>query len=347
MDSPFTAPRKPRSSWQERMDDLAQVISETGAVPRRRDHPELTAWLYGQYSRLAAGKLSPEKAAAFTALIDGFTPRRMSRDRISELEAFWAANARLPRRSTTDPEENSLSTFLVMDLRSRIRRNRITPEDLARLQNIPGAVNIRSVPDQEKMLEDLRAYVARHHLMPGPDGTEETRKLTRWVTNNTRGNPDTKSAALRARHLAIEDLRASTVPRYTSRALERLAAAERFCTVHGHRPGTASDLPESERLLADWLNRRIAAGTNDDITARRLTALAAFPSRRDAGWLEHLQALEAFLAETGSLPSAWEQEHFSWLTVQRRDYRAGILPEWKVAELSRVPGIISGRKHAA
>lgn len=340
--------RKPRPSWFSRCAEIAEFKAATGALPTRTSNTALTGWLYDQHSRLEAGKLSAEQASAFRELAPGFAPRPKSRNRLEQLEAFYRDHGRLPGRSVTDPAEKALNMYLVMDLRTRIRTGRISPADLARAEAIPGAAVIRSVPDQDALLESLTEYVNTHSLMPVQDGEHD--KLTRWVTNNTKGDPETKSPALRARHLAIEELRSRTTTRADASLLQRLAEAETFCAEHGVRPGAASHLPLSERQLADWLSRRISAGPAsmpDELSARRLTALMAVPTYGDVRWREHLLSLKDYVRHNGSLPTRWDQPNYNWLAVQRRDFRAGIMPEWKSKELHAVPGLIIHYPRAA
>lgn len=336
-----TAIRKPRASWNSRCAEITEFKRTTGALPARGTSPALAGWLYEQHSRLEAGKLTAEQAAAFKELAPGFAPKRKSRNRLEQLEVFYLEHGRLPLRSVADPAEKALNMYLVMDLRTRIRTGKISAADLARAEAIPGAAVIRSVPNQAAMLEALAGYVKTHSLMPVMDGEHD--KLTRWVTNNTKGDPETKSPALRARHLAIEELRSRTTSRADASLLQRLAEAEAFCAEHGVRPGAAAHLPLSERQLADWLSRRINAGTSsmpDELTARRLTVLAAMPTYGDVRWQENLQSLKDYLRSTGSLPTRWDQPNYNWLAVQRRDFRAGIMPGWKAKELHAVPGLI-------
>lgn len=337
-------------TWDERLVELSVVIADTGALPRPTIHPILARWLYDQNSRKAKGLLRPDRAAALEAVTHGRATRRRSADRLAELEAFWAEHGRLPRRTTVKSDETRLAEYLVMNLRTQIRKGTISAGDLARARRIPGAVNIRTVPDQLQTLNELRAYVEQHSVMPGSGGTAEEERLNRWASNNTKGDPGTKSAKLRERHLAIEEIRTMSVARGTAKVYSQLAAAEKFCAENGFRPGTAAALPEEERTLADWLNRRFNTGPSsmpDDLSRRRLQSLAALPSRSDMQWSRNLQALRDDLDAGAPLPTSWSQEHFTWLSVQRRDHRAGIMPQWKVQALSQVPGIITERRRAA
>lgn len=345
--SPRTAARKPQASWNSRCAEIARFKRATGALPTRGTNSALAGWLYEQHARLESGRLTAEQAAAFKELAPGFAPKRKSRNRLEQLEAFYREHGRLPLRSDADPAEKALNMYLVMDLRTRIRTGKISASDMLRAEAIPGATVIRSVPDQAAMLGALAEYVYTHSLMPVMDGEHD--KLTRWVTNNTKGDPETKSPALRARHLAIEDLRSRTTSRADASLLQRLAEAEAFCARHGVRPGAASHLPLAERQLADWLSRRINAGPSsipDELAARRLKAIAAVPTYGDVRWRENLQGLKEYLSSTGALPTRWEQPNYNWLAVQRRDFRAGIMPDWKAVELHAVPGLIIHPKAA-
>jgi hypothetical protein len=86
--------------------------------------------------------------------------------------------------------------------RRKLTRNTgvLDPTFRDRALQIPGALDVKSPPDQEGILAELRAYIDEHGHRPRQGGlvTEQEVRLQVWVTNNTKGTAESKNPVLRA-----------------------------------------------------------------------------------------------------------------------------------------------------
>ncbi|QOD05970.1 helicase associated domain-containing protein [Pseudarthrobacter sp. BIM B-2242] len=359
-------PPLPRSAnWDERCAHLARWVEVNGRVPSQMsdDATERScySWLTTNRKRLKAGKLTDEQARLFKALPVPQLTRNTIEDRLNELEAFYAKHKRLPLTTAVEPAEKSLSTYLVGNLRRKISKGTLDEGMLARARAIPGVDEISIIPDQDETLEELFAYAAQHGHMPPfrkPDGTQEAR-LSSWVRNNTRGNPQDKSPALRARHEAILVLiarypgasEAEREQRPQRRELQ-LRELESFVKEHGHLPVSTKGVDEtSKRLTAsvELFRREMDEGRLEPGHEVRVKAVLDYPSHRDYEWQANFEALVQYAAaHDGRLPGTWAAgKLFSWLTFQRRHYRNGMLSHERLEKLLTLDGFIPGMTAAA
>jgi hypothetical protein len=75
--------------------------------------------------------------------------------------------------------------------------------------------------------------------------------------------------------------------------------------------------------------------------AARLKAVLACPNLVEYRWRWNFAALASYAsAHGGDLPTSWDQSIFTWLTVQRREYRKGKLNAERESILRTLPGVL-------
>lgn len=345
-------------TWEDRCEHLAKWVESNGRTPSQMSDEAIERscynWLTINRKKLKAGKLTPEQEKRFRALPVSDVARNTMDDRMDELERFFADHRRLPRTTAVDSGEKSLATFLTANLRAKIKKGVLRQELLERARAIPGVVDFSLIPDQEQTLEELSEYAARHgHLPPfGVSDNKQEYRLSSWVRNNTRGRPEDKTPALRARHeailglmerypAAVEDAR----ERLIQRREQLLAELEGFAKEHQHLPSnTRGKDEESLRLSAALAAFRsdLEAGKLSSEDQIRVKALLGYPSYRDHEWQTNFEALLQYASvHDGRLPGTWaDGKLFSWLTFQRRQYRKGTLSQQRLERLQAVDGVI-------
>lgn len=280
---------------------------------------------------------------------------RTAAESLELLAAFERQHGRLPKSTATDPEEKRLAGFMLVSLRQQSRHGTLAPALRERAALIPGALDFEPREDQDNLLEELAAFVAEHGHRPRHPGKKvPAREMTlrHWVNNHAVGDPAAKSPRRRARHEAIEAILAP-VPSYAAKLFnDRLAAAEQFIEDHGHRPPMKETLWLSHYLKGEFdLNTVGGPRSRRDIfTAARLRAVLEAPSPLEYRWDATFSDLVRFTEVHGTLPVRREQGPlYTWLTVQRRDYKAGKLSADRTEKLIdlgaiRVPA--TGRRAA-
>lgn len=327
--------------WLVRYEALADCVEERGRFPRRTVDSErsLYMWLNDQRRFHRAGTLARHRAERLAVIPGALIEKR--RNRIEELADFYARNGRLPKTTSPDPEEANLAVYMVQGLRTSIRRGTISSERLARVKQIPGAADVRPVPDQDAMVGKLEAWVAENGRMPVRtvvSGSEENR-LCDWVRNTCAGDPETKTERRRRRHLAVEAIAAAVPPPVPAESLH-LDGIEAFCTEHGHLPRNIDD-EEAMAVRLAVLRRRYEDGELDRFTSERVKRVLRYPNRIDFLWAANLKAMKIFVAENGGLPTSPSQGRlYTWLTVQRRSWRDGSITDERIVKLCAVPGIL-------
>lgn len=341
-------------TWEERCAQLSKWVEINGRVPSQlsEDATERScySWLTSNRMNLKAGKLTAEQQRLFRALPVPEVSRNSMADRIDELERFYTTHGRLPLTTAVDLEEKSLSSFLVANLRAKIKKGTLGRRLLRRAEVIPGVVEFTLVPDQEQTLEELSDYAARHGHMPpyGRSGNAQEYRLSNWIRNNTHGKPEDKSPALRSRHEAILVL----MERYPGAADfafgRRLPDLEAFVEARGHLPSsTKARDTESKRLASSVaaFRRELDEGELSPEEEIRVKAVLAYPSVVDYEWQSNLKGLAHYAAaHDGRLPGTWaEGKVFSWLTIQRRQYKKGLMSQERLEKLLAIDGVIPSR----
>lgn len=323
--------------WHARLDRLTAWIDTHGDFPRRTDGEErsLCLWLAEQRRFDRAGTLGGNRRRLLAEIPGALLER--APDRLGQLADFHAEHGRLPRTTGTDPQERALGAYLVHNLRVSIKTGRINSERLDRARAIPGVTELRPVPDQLEMLKELRSYVADRGHLPVRSGrnTEAERRLSDWVRNNLTGDPREKSPARRERHLAIQAVADSAVPRSSS----KLADIEAFCAEHGHLPSRSEDQSLGAALAV--CRRKCADGLLDQVSAQRLKRILRYPTLSEHRWMDNLEEIKGFVADHGRLPTGpADGRIYTWLAVQRRENRRGNLDAGRTGLLLEVPGIL-------
>lgn len=353
----------PRSmNWEYRCAQLAMWVEGNGGrVPSQMsaDAVErgLYSWLTANRKRLKAGTLTPAQEDLFKSLPVPERSQNTFEDRMDELETFYDVQGRLPLTTASDADEKSLARFLVGNLRSRIKKGTLADDLLARARAIPGVVEFAHNPDQDRTLQELSGYTDRHGHMPpfGKTAKGAEYRLSTWVRNNIKGNPEDKSPALKARHEAILGL----MDRYPGAAdaerewkpylrEQQLRDLEAFVEGHGHLPASTRRADEMTKRTASALlafREELEAGGLGADEELRIKVVLAYPGVRDYEWQVNFRALVRYAAtHDGRLPGNWgEGKVFSWLTIQRRQYRQGQMSRERLEQLLTIDGAIPGR----
>lgn len=274
------------------------------------------------------------------------TRRRTAAQSLEELDRFQKAHGRLPKSNATDPGEKYLANFLFATIRHKERRGTLRPEIRERAAAIPGALKLDTHPDQDALLEELRVFIQAHghaprHTRNGVPAREVQLRI--WASNNLYPDPEKQSPRLRTRHEAIAALLA-TAPSYAEKSLDdRIALAEKFVRDNGYRP-SSRNMP----WLKDYvhgtypLNGPFGVRSRlNDIRAARIKAIVAQPSLLEYVWNWNFDALKSYAScHDGTLPGNWSHPLFSWLTVQRRQYRQGKLSPERESSLRTIHGVL-------
>jgi hypothetical protein len=257
---------------------------------------------------------------------------RPAAESLDLLAAFERQHGRLPKSTATDPEEKRLAGFMLVTLRQQFRLGTLAPALRERAGLIPGALDFEPREDQDDLLEELAAFVAEHGHRPRHPGKKvPARELTLryWVNNHAAGDSAAKGPRQRARHEAIEAILAPAPSYAAKRFNDRLAAAEQFVEDYGHRPPVKETVWLSHYLKGEF-DLDAAGGPRsrrDVFTAPRLRAVLEAPSSLEYRWDTSFEDLTRFAEVHGALPVRREQGPlYTWLTVQRREYKAGRLP---------------------
>jgi hypothetical protein len=166
--------------------------------------------------------------------------------------------------------------------------------------------------------------------------------LRYWVNNHAAGDPTAKGPRQRARHQAIDTILAPAPSYAAKRFNDRLAAAEHFVEDHGYRPPVKETAWLSHYLRGEFdLDSSGGPRSRRDVfTAARLRAVLNAPSPLEYRWDTTFEDLVRFTEVYGSLPVRREQGPlYTWLTVQRRDYRAGKLSDDRAEKLIELGAI--------
>lgn len=327
--------------WDERCAQLLDHFTIHGTLPKHAGaDASLYLWLRKQRAAVARGTCPPERRLALERIPGALNtgPSRMK-----QLETFQADTGRLPSTGATDEFERSLARYLIHHLRPLIRKGTISAQVLAQVRAIPGAEVIRTVPNQDAVLEELREYVQNHGHMPpeGGSGTAQENRLSNWFRNNVRGSATQKTPRRRERHEALLALAACTHRKSDALLLSRLSQTEDFLASHGHRPGLRNESTQDERSLAVWLSH-VDPSALDRISARRLDRILAHPSHSDLSWNAMLKALHTHAkVRDGALPTMGDNARlYRWVGTQRLAARQGKLPDWKAEKLHALPGVL-------
>lgn len=330
-----------RPSWNDRYQELANHIGSTGRVPSQLGtaaERSLHSWLKAQRIKIKNGDLPKERTELLERL-GAVAFQRPFADSVAALEAFYATHGRLPRNSkSADEHEQRLAIFLIQHVRTSFRKGLLSPEMTERLQATPGVLEVRTVQDQDSILQELAEYAKTNgHLPPlGGSGTRDENRLASWMRNNSRGSALAKTGKLRDRHLAVLAL----IDEYPTRseALEegRLKELAAFVKARGHRPSMGGTIYAEERSLGTWMHLH---QTSPD--PRMVAALKA-PTRADVEWDAIFTMLARYAASHGGrLPGNWHEGRlFSWLTIQRREYRRGKMTAARLEKLLTIDGVI-------
>lgn len=278
---------------------------------------------------------------------------RTAAESLELLAAFERRNGRLPKSTATDPEEKRLAGFMLVTLRQQSRHGTLAPALRERAALIPGALDFEPREDQDDLLEELADFVAGHGHRPRHPGKKvPARELTLryWVNNHAAGDPASKGPRQRARHEAIEAILAP-VPSYAAKQFnDRLAAAEQFVEDHGHRPPVKETVWLSHYLKGEF-DLDTAGGPRsrrDVFTAARLRAVLDAPSSLEHRWDTTFEDLIRFTEIHGALPVRREQGPlYTWLTIQRREYRRGTLDPEREATLRTLAGVLPENRELA
>jgi hypothetical protein len=278
---------------------------------------------------------------------------RTAAESLELLAAFERAHGRLPKSTATEPEEKRLAGFMLVTLRQQSRHGTLSPALRERAGRIPGALDFEPRENQEDLLGELAAFVAGHGHRPRHPGKKvPARELTLryWINNHAAGNPATKGPRRRARHEAIEAILAP-VPSYAAKQFnDRLAAAEQYIEDHGHRPPVKETIWLGHYLKGEF-DLDTAGGPRsrrDIFTAARLRAVLEAPSPLEHRWDTNFEDLDRFTEVHGALPVRREQGPlYTWLAVQRREYRNGTLSADRAEKLIRLGAIPAGSLAAA
>lgn len=204
-------------NWETRCAELAAWAKDHDGRPPtvnsgNKDERSLYNWLSAARRRVASGTQTAARTALLETSISAFRPASRTGSRIEQIAAFQARTGRLPKSTAPrGTEERDLATVLIQGIRPRLRKGLLKPEHVEALGRIPGAAEIRLVPDQDGTLEELTAYAeARGHLPPlGGCGTADENRLADWWRNNTRGDVEAKTPRLQERHRALLALEAA------------------------------------------------------------------------------------------------------------------------------------------
>lgn len=329
--------------WNDNFDELQSYVATHGCLPARfGELHRLYSWAVLQRANHRRGTLAPDREERLRTIPGVLFEKR---DPMGNLEDFYRINGRLPKISASKgSKEHSAAMYLIHGLRPRITKGAISASLLKRASAIPGAVDVRRVPDQAERLDELKEFIRINGYLPRNNPAESL--LADWVRNTTVGDVASKSPALRQRHEAVAAIIEQTPTYHQAKWNEVLAEAEAFCKNNGHLPARGP-----EKSLSAWLGRQagpLEAGDFDEVSSRRLQNVLAYPTAAEYNWQTHLDELKSFTSVHGRLPRGFHEHGYRWLCQQRKAFKEGTLTADRLEALSDVERALPlvGRKAA-
>ena len=339
---------------QEWLDALSEYVSEHGHAEVQWDYvnsggQKLGSWVVHQRVKYREGRLEAS-ISGFVERLPGWVwdPGQEKWEvAFAELEAFAGVEGHSrPKQKHETPGGLQLGTW-VANQRQFFKKDKLSPEQVTRLEALPGWVWNTVEANWEEAFALLEAYVAREGHSGVPQGHSESGfGLGVWV-NKQRGKyrkgktPPNKATRL----LSLEGWEWEPGNARLSEGLSQgLEALEQFAADHGHARVPREYVTSDGLKLGVWVGNQ-RAGRSRLSTELRAT-LEALPGwvwhSNKAAWDEGYERLKSFIERERRLPKGGETDRgfkiSQWVTVQRTTYKKGQMPDERIEQLEALPG---------
>jgi len=338
------------SRWDEGFRHLLEYIAEHGntlitATRDYRGYP-LGDWAAIQRRDFQSGKLSAERRERLAAVPEWVWSLEANRwDEGYRRAAEYAAahgTSLIPGPYET-PDGFRLGAWVNFQ-RTRHSQDKLEPDRIERLQQLPGWVWSASDAKWDKAFSLVAEYARRHGTARVPHGTVvDGVKLADWVINN-RAKFDRLSADRRRRLESLPGWVSNTNTAQWEQGLRLLrdyvdengtAAVPRGFAVYGFPLGT-------------WVGSRREEYKSSKLNAERAAVLEALPgwewNPRTGKWSQALNRLLRFVDENGhvNIPDDYECPDSyrlgAWARQQRSLYKRGELTPDRIDQLEAIQG---------
>mmetsp|Transcript_9998 Transcript_9998/g.26535 ORF Transcript_9998/g.26535 Transcript_9998/m.26535 type:complete len:477 (+) Transcript_9998:67-1497(+) len=192
--------------WRARCRELRQWVCKHGRLPVRKaaskKEASLAAWLSATYTKKFKEKVLTAEQLKQLRGVPGMRVRLMQwrsgagkpvkwDSRCDDLRRWVAKHGRLPRRTASDQEEQSLSTWLSA-ASIKLRGDALTPEQRVRLERVAGvSVRIRkcladaaSPRNWVARCDEFVLWASRHQRLPRRNSDDaRERTLAAWLSS--------------------------------------------------------------------------------------------------------------------------------------------------------------------
>lgn len=359
-------------SWEAWMGLLQSYIDREGHCSVPLNHKEqgrkLGSWVADQKNRYRRNLVDPSRVVQLAALPGwDWNPKlTIWEERFLALQAFTAreGHASVP----IGVSEHRLGPW-VSDQRKRYRNGSLQPDQIARLESLPGWRWSERINRWEENVRQLEGFAAKHgHLrIPVDVLTSRGSSLKGWLDLQRESLRDGVLSPVQAKRLsqlpgwtppdprpAAQEVRMS--PYQEARWDTGYESLSRFFEAHGH-----VDVPQKymdgEFRLGAWISQQRRQYKRRAIPPDRIARLEAIAGwswdPTDALWNERFARLLGYVNREGTadIPTAYVDETAFglgyWVAKQRIVYRRGHLSRDRVARLEELPGWSWGRTRRA
>lgn len=341
---PFT------DAWQVGLQRLQNFVKREGHAQVSPDHKEqgapLGTWVGTQRTKRSQGKLSQERIEALQE-IPGWSwdPRSDAWEKgFRSLQAFAnrLGHARVPPRYV---EGGYRLGSWVASQRIRHSSGKLSPDQIARLQKMPGWTWDARTDAWEEAFACLKAFIKREGNCNVPDSHREKRfNLGVWVGTQRSFYKRGKLSTDRA--LRLERSKGWSWDPKADAWDSGFKSLRSFAKREGHARVPSGHVEHGFKLGAWVVGQRSlkAKGNDSEERSARLENIEGWTwNSREDGWERAFATLELFARREGHarVPRAHVEMNFrlgEWVVTQRSFHGRGELPEARKKRLERVNG---------
>jgi superfamily II DNA or RNA helicase len=327
-------------SWNFWYGLLEKFTASEGHARPTHDYKEegynLGIWL--SHQRNSRDNLTPERIARLEALPGWLWDVSVFQweEGFSALLRFSASEGHARPPKPKNKENASLGAWVA---KQRSSRDKLTPEQVSRLEALPGwAWNVPEFQWEEGFLALQRFTATEGHSRPIKDHKESGYNLGAWVKNQRRS---------RNKLIPGQVARLEALPGWVWDVLEfqweeGFSALQRFTASEGHARPIKGQEGDEDNLHSWVVYQRTSRNNLTPERVERLEALTGWTWDGNAfPWEEGFESLQIFTARKGHArpPHAHKEEGFNlgfWVNVQRGS-RDNLTPE-RTARLEALPG---------
>lgn len=165
---------------------------------------------------------------------------RSAEDNARAAVAFTKEHGHTPRGNASDPEEQRLGRWVIMDFRRQVRNGKVSPKVYEIASECPELVSVRVVPDQDEMLDRLRAFCEENGCLPKYWSKDpDERSIARWYHNNSMAGRSSDDPRVSRRYEEVRRIRDEYAGKPNPRSRKRREEESAFVRDNGYLPSGA------------------------------------------------------------------------------------------------------------